>query len=165
MKTLNEYVAEYKKQLAEGDILEAYRGLMSFMMQLRIYLKNNYPDYTVSGSLYQGYMDMSYLAFTPDALKSRKLKIAILLNHEQICFEVWLCGFNKQIQKKYWSFFSKKNWNKYTMPSDIKGTESIIEKVLVEQPNFNDLDALTKQIEKGTLEFIEAITNFLEQNP
>jgi len=35
---------------------------------------------------------------------------------------------------------------------------------LVENPDFNDLDALTSQIEKGTLKFIEDVENFLSEH-
>ena len=43
----------------------------------------------------------------------------------------------------------------------IKGVDSIIEGILVENPDFSDLDALTKHIERGTLKFIEDVENFL----
>jgi len=36
-----------------------------------------------------------------------------------------------------------------------------MEDTLVEKPDFNDLDTLTKQIETETLEFIKDVKNFL----
>jgi len=44
------------------------------------------------------------------------------------------------------------------------GFDSILEHILVEYPDFSDLDALKKQIEIGTLEFIEEIENFLSHH-
>jgi hypothetical protein len=44
----------------------------------------------------------------------------------------------------------------------LKGVDSILEHVLVDNPDFGDLDFLTKQIEKGTLEFIENVESFLD---
>ena len=38
-------------------------------MELRTQLKNKYPDYFVSGSIYYGYMDMTYFSFFPESLK------------------------------------------------------------------------------------------------
>jgi hypothetical protein len=54
MKSLNDYITEYKKQIEIGDIREVYRGLMEFMMNLRSHFANNYPDYFVSGNVYAG---------------------------------------------------------------------------------------------------------------
>jgi hypothetical protein len=164
MVSFQESIDEYKKQLKKGAIKEAYRGLMNYFMSLRSYFKNKYPDYYVSGSLYQGYMDMTYFAFFPESLKHRKLKIAIVFIHDTATFEVWLIGYNKQVQTKYWKLIKENNWNKYHLPQTPKGFDYIIEAVLVDNPDFNDLDALTKQIEQGTLKFIKDVENFLSKH-
>ncbi len=163
MKSLNDYINEYKKQIAKGDIKEAYKGLMEYILNLRTYFNNKYPDYFVSGSIYQGYMDMTYFSFFPKSLKDRKLKIGIVFIHDKCRFEVWLFGYNKQIQTKYWKLFKESNWNKYHLPSTTKGVDSIMEYLLVDNPDFNDLDSLTKHIESGTFKFIEDVENFLSQ--
>jgi len=164
MESFHEYIAEYRKQLEKGNIKKAYEGLIRYIMDLRMYFKNKYPDYFVSGSIYHGYMDMTYFSFFPESLKLRKLKIAIVFIHDTFRFEVWLAGYNKQTQTKYWKLFKESNWNKYHVPSTTKGVDSIIECVLVNEPNFSDLDALTKQIEKGALKFIIDIENFLSKH-
>jgi len=164
MKSFNEYINEYRKQIEKGNIEEAYKGLMEYIMNLRIHFKNKYPDYFVSGSIYYGYMDMTYFSFFPESLKSKKLKIAIVFIHDKIQFEVWLAGYNKQIQTKYWKLFKESDWNKYHIPSTTKGIDSIIEYTLVDNPDFNDLDTLTKQIERGTLKFIKDVVTFLSKN-
>lgn len=164
MKSFNEYINEYRKQIEKGDIKEAYKGLIKYLMNLRIHFKGKYPDYFVSGSIYQGYMDMTYFSFFPESLKIKKLKIAIVFVHDKIRFEVWLAGHNKQIQTKYWKLFKESDWNKYRIPSTTNGVDSIIECTLVDRPDFNDLDNLTKQIEKGTLKFIKDVVTFLSKN-
>jgi len=164
MKSFNEYINEYRKQLKKGDIREAYKGLMEYFMDLRTYFKNKYPDYFVSGTIYYGYMDMTYFSFTPESLKSKKLKIAIVFIHDTCRFEVWLGGYNKQIQNKYWKLFKDRNWNKYRIVSTTKGVDFIIEHSLDNSPDFSDLDALTKKIESETLKFIKDVENFLLKN-
>jgi hypothetical protein len=161
--SFNENMIEYRKQLEKGTIKEAYRGLMDYIMELRSYFEKKYPDYFVSGSVYFGYMDMTYFSFFPESLKLRKLKVAIVFVHDKFRFEVWLAGYNKQVQTKYWKLFRESGWSKYCIPSTTKGVDSIIEHILVERPDFSDLDSLTKQIESGTLEFIEDIGNFLSK--
>ena len=72
-------------------------------------------------------------------------------------------GNNKKIQKKYWDLFKEKGWIKYHIPLNLKGVDSILEHILVDNPDFSDLDVLTEQIEKGTLEFIENVKSILNQ--
>jgi hypothetical protein len=155
---------EYRKQLEKGVIQSAYRGLMDYLMDLRSYFKNKYPDYLVSGSLYLGYMDMTYFSFFPESLKRRGLKVGIVFVHDTFRFEVWLFGYNKGIQAKYLKYFKESGWDKYKLMSTTKGIDFIVEDVLVEDPNFSDLDGLTKQIENGTLKFIEDVENFLSKH-
>ena len=164
MESFHEYMNEYRKQIEKGDIKEAYRGLMEYIMELRTYFTKKYPDYFVSGSIYQGYMDMTYFSFIPESLKSKKLRIAIVFCYDTFRFEVWLAGYNKQIQTKYWKLFKESDWNKYRIPSTTKGVDSIVEFTVVENPDFRDLDTLTKQIERGTLKFIKDVENFLSKH-
>jgi len=164
MESFHEYINEYRKQLEKGAIKEAYKGLMEYIMGLRTYFKNKYPDYFVSGSIYYGYMDMTYFSFFPKSLKIRKLKIAIVFIHDTFRFEVWLAGYNKQVQSKYWKLFRESDWNKYHIVSTTKGVDSIIEYILVDNPDFSDLDTLTKQIERATLKFIKDVESFLSKH-
>jgi hypothetical protein len=163
MTTFQESMAEYKKQLKKGTIKQAYRGLMDYFWSLRSFFENKYPDYYVSGGIYYGFMDMTYFSFFPKTLKPRKLKIAVVFVHESFRFEVWLAGINKNVQAKYWKLIKDSNWNKYRVPSTTKGADSILEYVLADNPDFSDLDALTRQIEKGTLEFAKDVENFLSK--
>ena len=158
-----EYIKEYKKQLDKGVIQRAYQGLMKYIMDLRTHFSKNFPDFA-PGNIYHGYMDMTYFPISPKSLKSRKLKIAVVFNYDQFRFEVWLAGYNKQIQQKYWELFKEGDWNKYRIPSATKGIDSIVEYTLADNPDFDDLDGLTKQIEKGTLNFISDIEDFLSKH-
>jgi len=164
MESFQKYMDQYKKQMKKGDIIKAYRGLMDYIMSLRTYLKNKYPNYFVSSSIYYGYMDMSYFSFFPSSLKSKKLKTGIVFIHETCRFEVWLFGYNKQIQTKYWKLIKEKKWDKYHIVPTTKGADSIIEHILVKNPVFSNLDNLTKKIEKETLIFILDVEDFLSKN-
>ncbi len=164
MEAFHEYVGEYKKQLQKGAIKKAYRGLMEYILALRTHFRNKYPDYFVSGSLYYGYMDMTYFSFFPKSFEQRKLKVAIVFIHDTCRFEAWLAGANKQVQAKYWKLFRESGWNKYHVVPTTKGADSIIECVLADDPDFSDLDALTKQIEGTILKFIKDIESFLSKH-
>jgi len=152
---------EYKNQLKKGYLQEAYQGLMEYMRDLRSYLQNKYPEYSGSRSIYYGYMDMTYFSLFPKALRSRKLKIPIVFVHDTFRFEVWLSGSNRNIQTDYWNLLKESNWNKYTLTPDPRAIDYVIDHILIDDPDFSDLDSLTGQIERGTLEFIRDVEGFL----
>jgi hypothetical protein len=164
MESLSESINEYSKQLKKGVIQKAYKGLIEYILDLRTYLKNKYPDYFISGNIYYGYMDMTYFSFFPESFKRRNLKVAIVFNYDKFRFEVWLAGFNKQVQQKYWELFKESNWDKYHIVSSIKGVDFIIDHTLADNPDFTDLDALTKQIETSASMFINDIEDFLSKH-
>jgi hypothetical protein len=164
MEKLNEYMREYKSQLEKGVLQKAYKGLMEYMMGLKIYLKKKYPDYYISSNIYFGYMDMTYFSFTPKSLKDQHLKIALVFLHEACRFEVWLGGSNKEVQIQTWNKIKESDWEKYPLVPTTQGYDSIVEQILVEDPDFGDLDTLTKQIEEETLIFIEDMEDFLSQH-
>ena len=163
MESFHKYINEYRKQLENGAIQKAYKGLMEYIMALRTHFKNKYPDYFVSGSIYYGYMDMTYFSFIPKSLQQRKLKTAIVFIHDTFRFEVWLAGYNKQVQSKYWKMFKESAWKKYRLVPTTKGVDSILEHVLVDNPDFRDLDKLTRQIEREAMQFIADVEKFLSK--
>ena len=164
MGTFHENMNEYHKQLEKGAIQKAYKGLMEYIMALRSHFQSKYPDYFVSGSIYYGYMDMTYFSFFPRSLKPRNLIIAVVFIHEAFRFEAWLAGSNKQVQQKYWNLVKLSHWNKYHIVPTTKGVDSIVEHILVDQPDFSDLDALTEQIENETLLFSKDVESFLSDH-
>jgi hypothetical protein len=161
LASLQESMTKYREQLQKGEIQLAYRGLMDYFWSLKSFFESKYPDLCVSGGVYYGFMDMTYFALFPKTLKDKKLKIAIVFVHDSFRFEVWLSGINKNVQAKYWKLIKQSGWVKYRFPAVAKGADSIIESTLAENPDFNQLDTLTKQIEAGTLDFIKEVENFL----
>lgn len=160
-RTFNEYVKEYNALLMEGSVQVAYRGLIEYMQGLRTFFYNKYSSDYFVGSLYQGYMDMTYFSFTPKVLKKEALKIAIIFQHEELYFEIWLAGQNRQVQKKYLDIFQNSGFSTYHVPLDINEGFSIVDAILVDKPDFNKPDELTASIEKGTLGFVKEINEVL----
>ena len=163
MPTFPESMLEYRKQLHKGALQAAYRGLMEYLLALKAHLQKKYPDYHVSGGLYPGYMDMSYFSFFPQSFKDRNLKVAVVFVHEAYRFEVWLAGVNKQVQTRYWKLFKDSGWYQYPLVPNPQGADAILEHTLVADPDFSDLEALTQQIERGTLKFIWDLEKFLSE--
>ncbi len=152
---------EYRRQMQQGVIPAAYKGLMEYMLALRAHFAKRHPDYLVSGSIYQGYMDMTFFTCIPASMKPLQLKVAIVFMHDTCCFEVWLAAINKKVQTRYWKLIQACGWNKYRMPAATAGSDSILEHTLAENPDFRDLDQLTAQIEGGVVAFVKDVEEFL----
>lgn len=156
MNNLNHYVAIYKEQLNKGDILIAYNELVKFVMKLRTdFIKNLSDKYSFSGILH-GYMDYTYFYYTNDFLKSKKLKLGLVLNHLEMRFEIWLLGNTASVQKEYWNLLKNSKWNKEKteMPK-----YSILEAIIEKEPNFDELPLLSQKIEKGLVQTSDEIIN------
>ncbi len=162
MMTLHEAVTEYRKQMEKGVVQTAYRGLIEYVTSLKNDFGKAHPD-LAPGNIYQGYMDMTYFPLFPKALTSRKLKIAVVLVHKTVSFEVWLSAQNRQVQAEYRRLFEESGWHKYRMPAAGKGVDSILEYTVAENPDFDDLYGLTRTIEEGTMGFIGEVEGWLEK--
>lgn len=135
---------------------------MDYIKRLRCHLIQLYSDEFITGSIYSGEGTITYFPFTPKALKAQKLKIAIVYNQPKQRFEIWLAAQNKQIQKKYWELFRESDWNIYHIPSSVEDGFSIVDDILVEQPDFSDWESLTEQIETKAMAFIKEILQVFE---
>jgi len=147
--------------MQKGDIQQAYQHLMGFIQSLKTRLQKNHPEYGVSNNLYFGYMDMTYFALAPQDLAGRGLKIALVFLHADFRFEIWLAAANKNIQKEYWRLFKENGWNKSRLIPDYRKADSILETIAAAEPDFEDPDALSCQIEEKISEFLNEIREYL----
>ena len=85
--------------------------------------------------------------------------------HETCQFEAWLFGVNKQVQKQYWQLIKDSGWNQYPLVATTRGETAILKHVLTENPDFDDMDAVTEQIEIGVVKFIKDVETFLKVYP
>jgi hypothetical protein len=106
--SFNESMIEYRKQLETGTIQKAYQGLMDYMMSLRSNFEKKYPDYSVSGNLYLGYMDMTYFSFFPNSLKRQGLKVGVVFVHKTFAFLKSGCLGTIKASKQSIGNYSKK---------------------------------------------------------
>lgn len=132
------------------------------MGKLRSDFASKYPDYEIGG-LYPGYLDMSYFPIQTKQLKDKGLKIAIVYLHEKGAFESWLSARNRDILKKYKTIVNSETFGSISVFHDDSNEDAAIEYTLASEPDFDRQTQLTKTIEKGTKEFISAITELLEK--
>lgn len=163
MPSFPDAIDEYKKQLERGYVQVAYQGLMEFFRKLKAHFATEYPAFSISTNIYYGYMDMTYFSLVPNSLKRQKLKIALVFLHDDFRFEVWLSGSNRDVQEQYWDQLKTAELGEYFLVSNPRAVDYVLGHTLVGEPDFKDLDGLTKQIEVGTLDFIRGVENILSR--
>jgi len=158
-KTLNEYIVAYKKQLEIGDIQKAYEGLVKYVLKVRSHLSKKVGNRFTFGNASQGYMDYTYFPFSDKFLKSKDLRFGLVLNHDKIRFELWLMGRNAEVQSRYWDILKSTKWN---INRKERPKYSVLEIVLVENPDFNDCNILTQNIENKVICNVDEITDYIK---
>lgn len=161
MSTLQAAMAIFKRQIEDGDLIVAYQGLMAFFRELRSHFEKRFLDFSVPSNIYFGYLDMTYFAVIPPALKHHKLKIAIVFDYAHFRFEVWLSGANRKVQADVWQRIKDKVPKIYHLADDPKAIDYVLTSNLVEEPDFGNLQTLTAEIERGTLAFIADVEEML----
>lgn len=150
-KTMNDYVAAYKAQLQQGEMQAAYMLLIKYVSSLRLRFAK-VTGYQ-AGNVSPGYMDFTYFPFSDAFLRSKKLRFGVVLNHREMRFELWLMGQNAEVQDAYWKLLKDTQWNRNLG----RPKYSVLEAVIVSLPNFDDLENLSRTIEKNTLDLVSQI--------
>lgn len=154
MADLQNSIQKYTSVLHIGEFQIAYKGIMETMTSIQSFSKSVYPDYPTS-SLYFGYMDMTYFAITPPELKREKLKIVIVYLHPSMRFEAWLCGTNKSIQRIFHDRFQSMDIKGYRLSPILPNVDSILETVLLQDPDFDDLQSMNEILHQRLDVFIQ----------
>jgi hypothetical protein len=163
MEISNKAIAEYREQLKNSNLKAIYQGIMKYFDELRLHLKNKFPDYFLS-DVHYGLMDYTYLYFFPKSLQRQKLKVALLFSHDTFKLEVLLAGYNRSAQAKYWKLFKENGFSKYNLAKSASESDRFLDYIISDNPDFSNPDTLTTQIESEILRFIRDIEAFLTKN-
>jgi hypothetical protein len=108
-------------------------------------------------------MDITFFTLFPVSFEGQKLKIALVFNHERINFEAWLCGINNQVKTKYTEIFTKGTRMDYRIPPFTHSQDSLLECDLSSDPDFDQPQTLTKELERGVWQFVGEVEHLLYQ--
>lgn len=158
-KSLNDYVEIYKAELNKGDIQFAYEQLLKYVMALKVHFQKGQSNSYTFGNVYLGFMDYTYFYFFNDFLRSKKLRFGIVLNHPKMQFELWLLGQNAEVQSRYWKLLKTTKWNAGRTD---KLVYAVLEAVLIESPDFNNLDTLSDKIGTAAHSILQEIMPCLQ---
>jgi hypothetical protein len=160
MKTFSDSLSVYQRQLQTSELASVYQKLIKFVMRVKAQFEKEHGDKYHCGNVAPGYMDFSYFPFYDDYLKSEKLRFGIVLNHKELRFELWLMGQNAEIQQRYWQKLKTAPWNedRSTMPQ-----YSVLASTLIENPDFDQLPQLSRQIALKAANEAKHIVDYLKR--
>lgn len=163
MKTLNQRIDYYTALVRQGELQTAYKGIMDFMGQLRAAFTASEPEISVGGSLYQGYLDMTYFSLTTDLLREKGLKVAVVYLHDKKAFEAWLSARNRTILARYRPIFDDMILDEVEVFHDETNQDAILECLLTDSPDFDRPDRLLAELVSGTEKFIAAVQKIVSK--
>ena len=159
-QSLNTLVSAYKKVLADGSVQNTYQRLVGVVQNLRTHFSKVFKDQYSVAAVLHGYIDFTYFYLQDAYLKSKKLKLALVLNHQEVRFELWLLGQTKNIQVQYWEMLKNIDWvNEQQMPQ-----WSIFEIPLLDNPDFDNLEKLTETITQRFETLAQDVANVLKHH-
>lgn len=161
-KTTDLNLSKITKQCTHNRL--DYHELVKYMKELKAFFNKEYETHFKLGTLNTVSPDYTYLSLTTEELKKQKLKFVIILDHQKYCFTICLSGQNKAIRKKYWEMFKGSDWDQYHIAESITNSLMIIDHTLVQNPNFDNRNILTEQIETEALKFMNELTKVLEDS-
>lgn len=109
MKFDMDLLLEYKELLQKTNLRECYQEFIKLFRYIRVSLEKSMPEYKFQGNIVENGMDYSYFSFTNHQLKEKGLKIAVIFVHRDFQFEVWLSGFSRKYQSKYYDLLKERN--------------------------------------------------------
>ena len=134
---------EYKTILQTTDLIKAYQEFIKLFRFLRIELEKTMTEYRFQGNIAENGMDYSYFLFWNEELKSKGLKIAVVFVHRDFRFEVWVSGFNRKYQSKYYDILKDKE-----IPFDLTSSPTKTDYILRVPADISDISNGDYVVEK-----------------
>ena len=159
--SLAQDVAAYCSAVNDGSLPRAYRGILSALTSFKSAWEAAHPQDSV-GALYQGYMDMSFVAVAPAAFGARRLKISLVFLHDEGVFTLWLTAGNRAIQAETSAALRGKPLGGYALCSLKPGVDAIIAHNVSQPYAFDEPERLTARLVKEAEHFLGDMVALLE---
>ena len=152
-------LSEYKKLLQTTNLRKGYQEFIKLFRYIRAALEKSMPEYKFQGNIVENGMDYSYFLFTNKNLKEKGLKMAVVFVHSNFQFEVWLSGYNRNYQSKYYDWLKGKNIP-FELTDNPTRKDYILRVALEESVDLSDGNLLIKEIKSISnklLMFVETL--------
>lgn len=159
--SLSKCIIEYSRTVREDDLERAYRGILAALTAFKTAWETTHPADSV-GALYQGYLDMSFVAVAPAVFGQRRLKISLVFLHAEGIFSLWLTAGNRAIQAETSAALKKKPLGAYELCPLKPGVDAIIACDVPPPYDFDDSAVLTAHLLRATEAFLADMAILLE---
>ena len=159
--SLSSCIDEYCHAVALSRLPRAYRGILSTLSLFQTSWKQSHASDAV-GALYQGYMDMSFVAVAPVAFGARRLKISLVFLHDEGVFTLWLTAGNRAIKAETSAALRDKPLGGYTLCALKPGVDAIIAQTVPLPYAFDEPERLIMRFMKETEHFLEDMIALIE---
>lgn len=157
-KSLNARIPAYKKAFSSGELQKTYQDLVGIVQNLRTEFSKKYQSEFSVANVLHGYIDFTYFYLQNDYLKRKKLKLALVFNHKNANFELWLLGQTKDVQILYWKKLREAKWvNHEVMPE-----YSVFEAPLLSAPDFDNAAKLSESVHSQFKTLLQEIIETLQ---
>ncbi len=161
-ESLQSCIDRYCHAVAREDLPRAYRGILSALTQFKSAWEQAHPA-DQSGALYQGYLDMSFVAVSPAALAEKRLKVSLVFLHEEGVFTLWLTAGNRAIQKTVSEALGRIPLGDYSRTVLEPGVDAIIAKEVAKPYLFDEPAALIAHLLAAAESFATDMARLIEQ--
>ena len=156
----NILISQYTASINNQNLQRSYRLIMDTFSKLQRKLKQSEPQNIIS-QIYQGFLDMSYIAVMTPLLQRHNLKLAVVYIHETGCFEAWLAAKNRTIQEQYRAKLRTRVQEPYRLKEQKAGEDAILTTMLNDDPDFSDPTLLVLELKKSLDQVLEDMHSLL----
>ena len=153
MKFDSDLLLTYKRLLQTTELEKSYQEFVRLFRYLRIELEKQLTDCKFQGAVVENAMDYSYFQFTNGSLKKKGLKLAVAFVHRDFRFEVWLSGFNRKYQSRYFELLKNKQ-QPFSLTDDPKRTDYILRILLDTNMDLSDGERVLAEVSAAALELL-----------
>lgn len=151
---------EYKALLNTTPIQECYQQVIKLLKFISSRLEEEMTEYHFMKRLVENQMDFSYFQLTNENLKHKGLKLQVIFLHRTCQFEVWLSGYNRNIQKNYYEKLQDNDFPFTSCRNPLKN-DYILKKNIEKNITEDNIEAIILEI-KQTIRQLDAFTNNLK---
>lgn len=154
MKFDDHLLDEYKTVLATTRVQQGYQQILQVLKYVSSSLQQQMTNHDFSKRIVENQMQFSYFQLTDPALKKRGLKVQIIFIHKSCVFEVWLSGYNRKIQRDYYSKISSLK-HPFSICKDPESSDYIMKKTLQTDLLNGSIDEIILEIKTSIIELEE----------
>jgi len=156
----------FKNLILTTNLQSGYQNQIALFRVIRTFLKANNSEYDFSGNIVENNMDYSYFQFTNSYYKDKGLKFVIAFVYKSFSFEIWLSGFNRKFQVKYFNALKGIFTPEELLTANPTRTDYIIRKPI--EFDYNDVEKSMNTMNAEVGKFVDTMkkwTDKVEINP